>query len=69
MADRLPARKDREVGPRSCRTRARRSSSPDQPGRARYVKGGDGPVVDWWVYEDVLRPIPQVMACAGFPPE
>src|SRR5262249_4290782 len=36
---------------------------------ARYVKGGDGPVVDWWVYEDLLRPIPQVMACAGFPPE
>jgi predicted TIM-barrel fold metal-dependent hydrolase len=41
------------------------------PGRAgaSYVRGGDGPVVDWWVYEDLLRPIPQVMACAGFPPE
>jgi predicted TIM-barrel fold metal-dependent hydrolase len=36
---------------------------------ARYLKGGDGPVVDWWVYEDLLRPIPQVMACAGFPAE
>jgi predicted TIM-barrel fold metal-dependent hydrolase len=36
---------------------------------ARYVKGGDGKLVDWWVYEDLLRPIPQVMACAGFPPE
>jgi predicted TIM-barrel fold metal-dependent hydrolase len=36
---------------------------------ARYIKGGDGPVVDWWVYEELLRPIPQVMACAGFPPE
>jgi len=41
------------------------------PGRAgaTYVRGGDGPVVDWWVYEDLLRPIPQVMACVGFPPE
>ena len=38
-------------------------------GGARYVRGGDGPVVDFWVYEDVLRPIPQVMACAGFPRE
>ena len=41
---------------------------PGRPG-ATYVRGGTGPVVDWWVYEDLLRPIPQVMACAGFPPE
>jgi hypothetical protein len=41
---------------------------PGRPG-ATYVRGGPGPVVDWWVYEDLLRPIPQVMACAGFPPE
>jgi predicted TIM-barrel fold metal-dependent hydrolase len=33
----------------------------------QYVRGGDGPVVDWWVYEDLMRPIPQVMACVGFP--
>ena len=32
-----------------------------------YERGGDGPVVDWWVYEDLIRPIPQVMACVGFP--
>jgi predicted TIM-barrel fold metal-dependent hydrolase len=38
-------------------------------GSARYVRGGEGPIVDWWVYEDLLRPIPQVMACAGFPPD
>jgi len=40
-----------------------------EPGAAaaRYVRGGDGPVLDWWVFEDVLRPIPQVMACVGFP--
>ena len=33
----------------------------------QYVRGGDGPVADWWVYEDLMRPIPQVMACVGFP--
>jgi predicted TIM-barrel fold metal-dependent hydrolase len=39
------------------------------PGAAapQYVRGGDGPVVDWWLYEEVARPIPQVMACVGFP--
>ena len=35
----------------------------------QYTKGKGGKLVDWWVYEDLLRPIPQVMACAGFPPE
>ena len=34
-----------------------------------FVKGGEGPVADWWVYGDALRPIPQVMACAGFSPD
>jgi predicted TIM-barrel fold metal-dependent hydrolase len=40
-----------------------------EPGAAaaRHVRGGDGPVVDWWTFEDLLRPIPQVMACVGFP--
>ena len=32
-----------------------------------YRKGGDGPVVDWWLYEDVAKPIPTVVACAGMP--
>ena len=36
---------------------------------ARYRRGGGGKLVDWWVYEDVLRPIPQVMACVGSPKE
>jgi len=36
---------------------------------AIYKKGGPGPVVDWWIYEDLQKPTPQVMACAGFPPE
>ena len=38
-------------------------------GAHSFIKGGDGPIADWWVYGDALRPIPQVMACAGFAPE
>ena len=30
-----------------------------EPGAAaaRHVRGGDGPVVDWWTFEDLLRPL------------
>src|SRR3954451_7657981 len=63
----LPA-KLRDAGPRVVQDTCQTVITPESRG-ARYVKGGDGPVVDWWVYEDLLRPIPQVMACAGFPPE
>ena len=38
-------------------------------GAATYRKGGDGPLVDWWVFGDLHRPIPLVMACAGYPRE
>jgi predicted TIM-barrel fold metal-dependent hydrolase len=65
--DWLPARM-REQGPRIVQDRCETIIDPHSKA-ARYVKGGDGPIVDWWVYEDLLRPIPQVMACAGFPPE
>jgi predicted TIM-barrel fold metal-dependent hydrolase len=65
--DWLPAR-FREQGPRIVQDRCETIIQPHS-NAARYVKGGDGPIVDWWVYEDLLRPIPQVMACAGFPPE
>jgi predicted TIM-barrel fold metal-dependent hydrolase len=65
--DWLPARL-REQGPRIVQDRCETIIDPHSKA-ARYVKGGDGPIVDWWVYEDLLRPIPQVMACAGFPPE
>jgi predicted TIM-barrel fold metal-dependent hydrolase len=58
----------RDRGPRTVQDRCETSIDPGT-GAARYVKGGDGPIVDWWVYEDVLRPIPQVMACVGFPRE
>jgi predicted TIM-barrel fold metal-dependent hydrolase len=63
--DRLPAR-DRERGPRvvqdTCLT-----VYDDETRAVRYVKGGDGPVVDWWIYEDVAKAIPKVVACAGYP--
>jgi predicted TIM-barrel fold metal-dependent hydrolase len=65
--DRLPAGM-RDRGPHIVQDRCETIIEPHRPA-ARYVKGGDGPIVDWWVYEDLLRPIPQVMACAGFPPE
>ena len=63
--DRL-SQADRAVGPRvvkdTCETRY------DPATRAvQYLKGGDGPVVDWWLYEDVAKPIPKVVACAGYP--
>ena len=32
-----------------------------------YIKGGDGPMTDWWVYEDLAKPVPKVVACAGYP--
>ena len=38
-------------------------------GAHSFVKGGDGPIADWWIYGDAMRPIPQVMACAGSRPE
>src|SRR4051812_11771835 len=38
-------------------------------GEGAYVRGGDGPVADWWVFEDVVRGTPLVMACAGYPEE
>jgi len=38
-------------------------------GGVGYVRGGDGPVADWWVFEDVVRGTPLVMACAGYPEE
>ncbi len=63
--DRLPVA-DRERGPRvvqdtcetiyDARTRA-----------VSYVRGGVGPTVDWWLYEDNAKVIPKVVACAGYP--
>ena len=38
-------------------------------GGSAYVRGTDGPIADWWVFEDVVRGTPLVMACAGYPQE
>ena len=65
--DRL-SKKDREIGPRvvqdTCET-----IIDEHRQRAQYKKGGPGPVVDWWLYEDLVKSVPQVVACAGFKPE
>jgi len=61
-------RQHRERGPRVVQDTCETRYAPDSA-VAQHIRGGDGPVVDWWVYEDVLRPIPQVMACVGFPRE
>jgi predicted TIM-barrel fold metal-dependent hydrolase len=58
----------RDRGPRVVQDSCHTTMAADA-NTAHYIKGGDGPVVDWWVYEDVLRPIPQVSACVGFPRE
>ena len=64
--DRLPAHL-RERGPRVVRMPVERWS-PSGGGMA-FRAGGEGPEVDTWVYEDLVAPIPQSMACAGLPPE
>jgi predicted TIM-barrel fold metal-dependent hydrolase len=65
--DRLPARL-RDRGPR-----VERDTYEIIRGRGiggmRIVKGGNGPMTDWWLYEDLAKTIPQVTASAGFPPE
>jgi predicted TIM-barrel fold metal-dependent hydrolase len=65
--DRLPvAMRDR--GPHVVQDTCEMRTDP-RTGITTYHKGGDGPRTDWWVFEDALRPLPQVIACAGFPPE
>jgi predicted TIM-barrel fold metal-dependent hydrolase len=63
--DRLAAA-DRPIGPRVVRDTCETIYDAATRG-IRYVKGGDGPVVDWWLYEDVAKPVPKVVACAGLP--
>jgi predicted TIM-barrel fold metal-dependent hydrolase len=65
--DRLPAR-DRERGPRVVQDTCHVASDP-MTAAVKYTKGRDGPVVDWWLYEDLAKPIPKVVACAGMPVE
>jgi predicted TIM-barrel fold metal-dependent hydrolase len=42
---------------------------PTEGKKVSWKKGAEGPVVDWWVYEDLAAPMPQISACVGFPPE
>jgi len=58
----------RERGPHVVQDTCETSFAPGS-NVAMYKKGGPGPLVDWWIYEDLQKPTPQVMACAGFPPE
>ena len=66
-SDRLPAR-DRERGPHVVQDTCETVNDP-RTLRVNYTKGGEGPVIDWWVYEDLVKVVPKVVACAGFPVE
>ena len=65
--DRLPAA-DRERGPHVVRDTCETVNDRETL-RVNYVKGGDGPMTDWWVFEDLAKPVPIVVACAGIPVE
>jgi predicted TIM-barrel fold metal-dependent hydrolase len=65
--DRLSAA-DRQIGPRVVRDTWELAQD-DETGVVRYKKGGDGPVTDWWLYEELAKPVPVVVACAGIPAE
>ncbi len=56
----------REQGPRVERMTVAKTYD---AGTVRFAPATEGFTTDVWVYEDLVRPIPQVMACAGFPPE
>jgi len=64
--ERLPAR-DRDVGPRV--VRAPVAEMTFRGGQYAYRMGDDGPLADWWVYEDRAVPHTRLSACAGFAPE
>ena len=51
---------DREVAPRVVADTCQTIYEP-MTRAVRYVKGGEGPVVDWWVYENTAKPIPMVV--------
>jgi predicted TIM-barrel fold metal-dependent hydrolase len=56
----------REQGPHVIRTGAVKAAF---DGALRYALDDDGPLTDVWIYEDLVAPIPMVMACAGIPQE
>ena len=71
FTSRLPA-KYREVGPRIVRAPVaemtfRGGNYVTRMGSGR--PGDDGPLADWWLYEDLQWPHTRLGACAGFSPE
>jgi len=64
--DRLSAA-DRQVGPGG--TRHLGDGPRPKTMAVTYKKGGDGPLTDWWLYENLAKPVPVVVACAGIPVE
>jgi len=63
--DRL-SRRDREAGPRVVQDTCATSTDPDT-GTTSYAKGKNGPMTDWWIYDDWAKPVSRVVACAGLP--
>src|SRR5438477_4019403 len=62
--DRLPA-KYRDVGPRV--VRAPLGEMTFVGGKFSFAPGDDGPMCDWWFYEDLRWPQTRLSAAAGFP--
>ena len=63
---RLPA-KHRDVGPHVVRVPVAEMTF--RGGKYAYEMGDEGPLADWWVYEDRAIPHTRLSACAGFAPE
>ena len=61
--DRLPS-KYREVGPRTMR--APLGEMTFVGGKFSYAPGTDGPMCDWWLYEDLVYPLTRLSAAVGF---
>ena len=63
---RLPSRY-RDVGPRVVRKPVAEMTF--RGGTYAYEMGDEGPLADWWIYEDRAIPHTRLSACAGFAPE
>src|SRR6185436_2933292 len=68
FTSRLPA-KYKELGPHVVRKPVAEMTF--RGGKYAYRMGeeGDGPLADWWIYEDRAIPHTRLSACAGFAPE
>ena len=61
--DRLPA-KYKDIGPRTMR--APLGEMKFVGGKFSYAQSDDGPMCDWWLYEDLVYPLTRLSAAAGF---